>query len=214
MGKRQLAMWTMEFVCVTAIGVVLSTPIGDLWILPPALFLVATKVVEYRAGLVERYEIVKSQLDLLQALLPHVGRDLRCTYHVPVRYWGFGRVQLMQAFDYLPTGGGGKRRFPGNKGIIGKAYQEKIPKVVNFVDDGEYRLRMMTEFNFSQEELQHRTADRKSYLCIPVLDDSNHDVLGLVYFDSNQTGTFELANGNANAAMITAACDVIRAHLA
>jgi hypothetical protein len=95
----------------------------------------------------------------------------------------------VQAFDYLPHGGDGGRRFGSEKGIIAKVDASKGPRVENFASDEENRRRMIAEYNYSLSELGDRRADRRSYACYPLLD-KNHKVLGLIYFDSNVPGTF------------------------
>src|SRR5205807_8865171 len=99
-------------------------------------------------------------------------------YHHKIR----NHTELVQAFDYIPEGGGGRRRFPIGKGIIGKVYSLKAPRVENFASDAEYRTRMVSEYNYTISEVMERTADRRSYLCYPIVDE-NHNVLGLIYFD-------------------------------
>lgn len=211
-GKYAFAYWSIEFVCITGVAIVLSvSSVNNTWILVPAIALIFAKVFQYRAFVRQRHLRVEEQLDILRVLLPNKGTDLRCTYHIPVKpIWG--PRKLLQTFDYLPNGGGGLRQFPINKGIIGKTYQHKAPIVENFRTDEEYRNQMMLRYNYTQEELAQRTADRKSYLCYPLLD-ANHKVLGLLYFDSNQPGTFRLDEKDPTWQMIRTASQIICAHL-
>jgi GAF domain-containing protein len=100
---------------------------------------------------------------------------VRCTYHVPVL-----PRKLRQAFDYVPFGGGGGRKFQKRKGIIGVVFDAKDVRVENFESDRTFRDRMRKVYRYSERDLQKITLDRRSYLCIPIKDE-NLQVLGLLY---------------------------------
>ena len=68
---------------------------------------------------------------------------------------------------------------------------------------------MVLLYNYTPEELQHRKADRKSILCIPILDE-NHKVLGLVYFDSPIPNTFYLDKNCKKMLLIKRSIEAIR----
>ncbi|GAI61363.1 unnamed protein product, partial [marine sediment metagenome] len=57
-----------------------------------------------------------------------------------------------------------------------------------------------------------RKADRRSYLCYPIVDES-HRVLGLVYFDSLHPYTFTQDKDDPKMQMITQACEAIKDRL-
>lgn len=213
MSRRAFIAWGIEFIGIIVIGVILAIDaLGDWWVVLPILAVFGAKAWEYRLSVRERNLQVRRQLELLRSLLPyHDG--VRCTYHVPVRrLWG-ASPRLRQAFDYIPNGGGGGYKYPANKGIIGVTYKEKGPKCENFADDDEYRHAMVNRYNYSLEELGQRTADRRSYLCYPILDDNSHVVLGLLYFDSNQSGVFTLNEQDQTWSMIRTASQVIQAQI-
>ncbi|SRR5258708_6313315 len=211
MSKRTAAFWTVEFLCVTAIAVVLSTASTSAkwWTLIPAAIIILIKLLEYFDNRRLSVNSVRYQLKVLVRLLPADGSSVRCTYHLPVHQKFRNRTQLAQAFDYIPDGGGGGRRFPIEKGIIGKVYVNKGARCENFGSDHEYRERMVKEYNYTASEVMERSADRRSYACYPIVDES-HNVLGLIYLDSDQPNTFTVDNANPTWLMIREAGEVIR----
>ncbi len=209
MSKRTLIAWIIEFAAVTAIAVILGTTAPTWWIVVPVVFILAAKLCEYVIASRERHEIVRRQLQVFLALLPRENADVRCTYHYPARSRIRGRVKLVQAFDYVPHGGGGGRRFNSEKGIIAKVYAVKGPRVENFINDEEYREQMVHEYNYSVAELQERRADRRSYACYPILDET-HTVLGLIYVDADVPGTFTEDIENPRWRALNAAAAVVR----
>jgi GAF domain-containing protein len=193
MVSRALRLWItlVEFCSVSFIGLIPALG-WDLWIVVfPALGYVGVQVVWYLRENALELALIKAQLEMLVSLVQPAGGNVRCTYHVPVKKLWWPVRQLRQAFDYAPAGRGGKRRFPVEKGIIGRAFTEKAEKVENFANDDEYRDKMVKVYNYSVDELAKRSADRRSYLCIPILDET-HTVLGLLYLDSDVPGTFSL----------------------
>jgi len=182
------------------------------WIALPACVILAVKVVEAGSLVRGRHLHVRQQLHLLLSVLPTDGAHVRCTYHVPVKVGWRRRVRLLQAFDYVGDQGGGGRPFEVAKGIIGVAYSAKGTRVENFSSDAEYRQRMVSEYNYTEAEVGQRRADRRSYLCDPVLDES-HKVLGLLFFDSDRCGFFTLDEANPRWHMIRVAAGVIRGPL-
>jgi GAF domain-containing protein len=122
------------------------------------------------------------------------------------------RTELVQAFDYIVQGGGGGRPFPIDKGIIGRTYETKGPRVENFFSDQEYRERMVSEYNYTTTELMQRTADRRSYMCYPIVDE-NHTVLGLLYLDSDQANTFTMEDTNPRWRAIRDSGEIIRSNI-
>lgn len=214
MNRRTAIIWAIEFGSVTAIGVVLSTATATAkwWVTAPAALIIAAKIVEYYRYHQAKMDTIRYQLQILVRLLPVGGARVRCTYHRPIHHKLRNRTDLAQAFDYLPEGGGGGRRFRTDKGIIGKVYCNKGPRVENFSSDQEYRERMMSEYNYKESELKERAADRRSYMCYPIVDE-NHDVLGLLFLDSNESGTFTLDETNPAWRTIRAAGEVIRSNI-
>ena len=207
MSTRTLILWVIEFLAITAIAVILDTTYSRLWIVLPAIALLASRFSEYYMASLERHEVIRRQLQLLLALMPHGRANLRCTYHYPLRRWNV--TKLVQAFDYLPQGGGGGRRFDIKKGIIAKTYTAKGPRIENFENDQEYRHRMVQEYNYSEDELRDITSDRRSYACCPIVDE-NHTVLGLIYIDANVSGTFTDDMTNPRWRMLNATANVLR----
>jgi GAF domain-containing protein len=196
-----------EFISVTAIGVIpsLQSPQRWYWLAVPILVYLALKVYEHLNSINERQRSVKGQLAVLYKLLPFDNEShVRCTYHVPVL-----PRKLRQAFDYVPFGGGGGRKFQKRKGIIGVVFDAKDVRVENFESDRTFRDRMRKVYRYSERDLQKITLDRRSYLCIPIKDE-NLQVLGLLYFDSASCNTFELDPPNPVTKAILDASGMIR----
>ena len=186
MMKNRYFRWTMEFLGITAISFVLKSPsVDQYWIVLPISLVFYSKWVEYMMTTTEAQTKVHAQLNFLYKSIGYSPDDnVRCTYHVPT--W---RHRLLQSTNYIPTGGGAGRSFPANKGIIGKAYQDKMSFVVNFANGGEYSLKMVSDYGYTADEVRQRTTDRRSYFCHPLVDENNK-VLGLVYFDSSTPNRF------------------------
>jgi hypothetical protein len=123
--------------------------------------------------------------------------------------WGEMKY-LTQMFDYVPKGGGGGRKFPIDKGIIGRAFRVRGPRVENFKTGQEYRERMHREYGYTEEEMGERTPDRRSYLAYPIVEGATERVLGILYFDSDIYGTFEMNEKNELWKMICAAGQPIK----
>jgi hypothetical protein len=208
--RKTFLFWSVEFGAIVAIGLIPSLNGVSLWWLgAPIGVILVSKFAEYHATVRDAHKRVREQLEILLALIPHPLGRIRCTYHIPT---GVFRKRLMQACDYLPDGGGANRKFSTQKGIIGLAYKEKTPLVENFKSDDEYRTQMKMKYNYTTDEVAKRSADRRSYFCYPIADE-NHEVLGLVYFDSDVEGEFS-SGPNADAVvMIRTACGVISNHL-
>ena len=209
MVKPKFIRWGIEFLSITVMAIILSqVNWSNYWISVPIVLIVGLKIYEHRSDVKEKHSRVYAQLHLLVKLLSYEPRvDVRCTYHVPV--W---RKKLLQTCDYILGGTGRGRKFPTEKGIIGKAFVDKSLLVENFKSDEEFRTKMVLEYKYTTEELQHRKADRRSYLCYPIVDE-NHRVLGLVYFDSSRPYTFTADIDHPKMEMITQACEAIKDRL-
>lgn len=208
MGKRETIIRVVEFLCAATIGVILSQANwSKLWLCAPIVVFLALMVYDYKLVLAEKYSRVKGQLTLLMKLLPFESVDVRCTYHVPV--W---RKQLRQAFDYIPGGGSGGRKFSQGQGIIGQTFVSKGWSVENFENDAEYRTQMVQKYNYTTEQLKERRADRRSYFCYSLVDE-NHKVLGLIFFDASKPNTFMLDETDPGMKMIISACEAIKESL-
>jgi len=208
MEKGKIARHGLEVLSVAAIGVIASKPWNSLWLGLPIASYLALMFYEYKSYVTDRQSRVKEQLKLLMKLVSFdTASDVRCTYHVPC--WG---KQIRQVFDYIPSGGGGSRKFPQDKGIGGKAFSEKKWLVENFRDDEEYRLQMVTKYGYTSAELRKRRADRRSYFCYSLVDEK-HEVLGLIYFDASAVNTFTLDDTDSKMKMLIDGCDLIKSNL-
>jgi hypothetical protein len=212
MKGRTIVVWVLEFAAITAIGVISSKAWSLWWLALPAGLIVCLKLLEGRRQATDLHLQIRRQLQLLLSVLPTDGAHVRCTYHVPVKRLFSGKVRLRQVFDYVGDQGGGGRSFAVEKGIVGVAYSQKETRVENFSSDVEYRQHMLTDYGYTSAEVGRRRADRRSYLCDPVLDEA-HRVLGLLYFDSDRCGLFTLREGDPRWRMIRAATALIRGQL-
>jgi hypothetical protein len=165
---------------------------GPGWIAVPALFYALAEISRYPGDKTLRVEAIA------RFLMQQIGStdDKRCTVHYPVKI--LGRVlRLRQAFDYVPTGGGGLRLHRPLKGIIALVLSEKIEKVENFKDPKEFMKVMQSKYGYTERDLHKLSADRRSYLCIPIKNDLTSEVLALLYLDSDVCGAFS-ADENAD----------------
>ena len=146
MNKRKYIKWGLDFVFLTALAIILSQQMWSrYWVAVPIICILTLKVFEYMAAVAEKHLRVRAQLSLLMTLTPFEDvHGLRCTYHVPI--W---RKRFVQTCDYIPTGGGGRRKFSRTKGIIGAAFEEKKVLVENFSSDEEYRRQMVQKYNYT-----------------------------------------------------------------
>jgi hypothetical protein len=206
MENKKYISWLIEFLCITAIAIILSQANwSEYWILVPFTSILGLKVYEYKVAIKEKHLRVRAQLDLLIKLVPFEDvLGVRCTYHVPV--W---RKQFLQTCDYIPCGGGGGRKFSKMKGIVGRSMELKEKLIENFENDEEFRTKMTEKYGYTPEEVGERTADRRSYFCYPILDE-NHRVLGLIYFDSSHPNIFTLDSTDSKMQIIEKACETIR----
>ena len=211
MGRTTYLFWVGEFVTVTAIAVILAVPqVSIWWLVAPVMGILLLKYLQHRAYIREKHFTLRQQLDLLDTILPPEDRDLRCTYHVPERRI-FGQVRnLVQMIDYVPKGGGCGRKFSINKGIIGRVYQVAGQRVENFDSQDAYRARMVNEYGYSAREMEERSTDRRSYLCMAILEGGSERVVGLLYFDSRIHNTFTLDENNEVWTTIRSAVGSIR----
>jgi len=167
-----------------AVGILITFPAYTAWIVFPIGGFIFLKIYQILESNEEKNLRVKVQLDQLVSFALTGIPDLRCTYYLPVY-----RDKLKQSCDYIPNGRGAGRKFSNTKGIIGKTYSDKGPKLVNFYDDADFRIRMVSEFGWTEEEVKLRTLDRRSYYCYPIVNEDNK-VLGVVYFDSSEYQAF------------------------
>lgn len=212
MTRKTLIFWAFEFLSTTAIAVILVLDRKYIWfILIPICLLLALKCLQWRLHISDRYQSVQNQMNLLLHLLVDKYPGLRCTLYVPTP---LGR-SLKQTFDYIQIGAtyGRGRKFPTTKGIIGKSYRQKGPQVENFLDIKEFRKRMVDEYDYTPEEMENRTPDRRSYLCYPILGDLKDNVLGLLYFDSHAPDAFSLTPSDPLIKTLSSGTNAIRANL-
>jgi hypothetical protein len=162
------------------------------------------------------YDQIGAQISLMTKSLSYDNdTDIRSTYHIPIEI--DGEERLYQAIDYRPTGGGKGRDFSPNEGIIGNSYQNFQTLTENFQDSEEYRTKMVEEYGYDEDEMGIRTTDRRSYFCRPVIEEQDEGrVIGLVYIDSDECGTFpediEQARdrGDRNIELILNTCQSIK----
>lgn len=181
MSYSKYVRWFIEFVCVTVISAILALKsFSYLWLILPIVVIILVKYFEYESETNEIYQKVHSQLKLIYRFCAFSNEaDVRCVFHAPI--W-FNR--LLQTTGYIMTGSGKGRIFYAKKGIIGKSYTQKMSFTENFSSDEEYREKMKSVYGYNENEIRLRATDRRSYLCLPFINDANQRVIGLVYFDS------------------------------
>ncbi|HLG59681.1 MAG TPA: hypothetical protein VI485_30360 [Vicinamibacterales bacterium] len=126
----------------------------------------------------------------LHAVLgPGDGCKVRLAIHVPVD------EALEQVTEYIgdtPKPGRVGRRFPGNAGIIGKAFREKdvfIGRRVN--DDYESYVReLVTEWNYTEERARRLNPGAMEWMAVPFYDADRHRVEAVLYLDANKRDFF------------------------
>jgi hypothetical protein len=211
--RRSFYLWSGEFIGVTAIAVILSLSISFFWIAIPVIELILLKIYEHYTIRGEYYMNIRRQLEILEALLPSQTGDIRCTYHIPIKRI-FGKPKkLLQAFDYVPRGGGGGRKFLLDKGIIGVTFRKGGVRVENFQDREEFRREMIDKYGYTKEEMGERSSDRRSYMCYSIVEGNSSKVLGLLYFDSREVGTFSPDEKNEIYKMISIGDETIKSSI-
>ena len=107
---------------------------------------------------------------------------------------GKARNGLLQLTEYVGPKGGHKGRITTlDQGIIGRCARTGKIEHVNFLNENEYRSRMVEEFGFSKKESDTHTKIARSYLAIPLVADSEPDPIGVLYFFSTEPQVFPIA---------------------
>lgn len=110
-----------------------------------------------------------------------------------------GRIRfgLLQLTEYAGLLGGSKGRITTlDQGIIGRCVRTGRIEHVNFADEVEYRNRMAEEFGFSKQEADAHTKTARSYLAVPLINDSRP--IGVLYFFSTEPQVFPIAARDSN----------------
>ena len=210
-SKYQTLVLIFEFILMVCIGLIPSIKTLPLiLVLLPIIGIIGIKIYEYKESVQEKHLRVKIQLKILSSLLQdplllqNPIKEFRCAYQVPS-----GKNRLLQVFDYIPEGGGGGRKLPINKGIVGLSFKMKCEEIENFYSDDEYRRQMVDKYHFTQKDLQKIQDDRRSYFAFPLIDEFYH-VLGIIYFDSATTDTFNDEKNPLAMRLIRSVCTNIK----
>jgi len=144
--------------------------------------------------------------------------DIRCTIWTPIgRIRDKGPIKLVQVTDYVPRVSGIQRGIfrrngrawrvftvarmaPGGEirtiGILGlcafRSLQEMHPEICReeVPADVDFEVYMTSNWHFTRRQAKRLTHDRRSYMCISLMDRGNTDLLGVLYCDSRQIGVF------------------------
>jgi hypothetical protein len=120
--------------------------------------------------------------------------NVRCTIHVKSRRLTDRKeVFLKQILNYVPTGGGKGRKFHSAKGIIGKCFRERgicFEVMDENKPDFNFVKKMVSVWGYTEQEAGARDTSRRSYMCLPILDPDEEEVVGVLYFDSRKMDTF------------------------
>lgn len=145
--------------------------------------------------------------------------DIRCTIWMPSRNYKSGTpTWLAQSTDYYPlisTIPGPRHQKRKNRGA-GRAYKVFRKKGENIESEGiigwcavdsmtergsdEYIINipentdladcLVNDFNYSRRHAKRVTSDRKSFMCVAILNRSSTKLLGVLYCDSRKQGAF------------------------
>src|SRR2546428_13174843 len=97
-SRTRLGLWAIEFLSITAIGILPTSGVSLWWLALAVIVLLAAKSGEYQVNARERWAALRQEFRLLLELLPSDRADVRCTYHVPVRAPLKGYIILRQDF--------------------------------------------------------------------------------------------------------------------
>lgn len=182
--RKTYTLWALESICYLAIAIILQTQVRYYFLIVPIIGIAFLKRCEYINIEKDKKNSLHAQLNLIVHYLYAQGfESIRCTFHI------IKGTKFYQVLNYIPSGTGSDRTFPLDKGIIGKSFRNKESFVENFIDDCDYRDRMIKDYGYTEIEIKKRTMDRRSYFCYPLLDE-NHNILGVIYFDSSINNTF------------------------
>jgi GAF domain-containing protein len=102
------------------------------------------------------------------------------------------RRGLLQLTDYVGPEGGKKGRITlVNQGVIGRCARTGQIETVDFSDAQEYQESMVRDFGFTEEEAQRHTKTGRSYLAVPLRENSS--LIGVLYFFSTEPQVFPRA---------------------
>lgn len=145
---------------------------------------------------------------------PQGGGALRVTIHriVQPKKKGQGAERLEQLLPYFGgRGGGAERTFPIQSGIIGKAAREKVvvASTRRNANYPEFLDELVSEWAYTEEDARTVTADRHSWMAVPILTDGSAPV-AVVYLDSSIPDFFSQGVWD----VVVGCCGGITAHIA
>ena len=113
---------------------------------------------------------------------------LRMTIHRAIE-----RERLEQCVGYVGGKGGDPgRRFSDKSGISGRAF--RLGAVVTArrrnTDHDQFLHEMVEDWGFSAEEAKALSGDRMAWMAVPIKDEANDAVIGVVFFDSSNPDYF------------------------
>jgi len=115
---------------------------------------------------------------------PFVDPRIRITVLIPVNN---GR-DLEQVLDYVGDARGGKtagRVFPAQSGIAGRAFREKVPWRATRSESeyGSYVQELIRRWQYTEQDAKSRDQEARSWMAIPLVDESTRRVEAIVYLD-------------------------------
>lgn len=181
-----LLNWFWEFFCILFISLIPSiTDWSNYFLIIPILLLIVQKIFIKKQESRVYYNDVRNQLSLIYDFLNFNKNDeVRCSFHKPVF-----RKKLKKVVGYIPNPSKEGEKLDDNKGIAGLVFHDKLILTENFHDDQEYRNLMVSNYKFTNDEMQKRSINKRSYFAFPLINENN-DVKGVIFFDSNVEGTF------------------------
>lgn len=172
-----------------------------LWLLIASVVKVAHAREQDREASAKRdHDGLKAALLVLQASAGNVcGLDpqdkeasLRITFHRVVPPLDDAQL-IEQIVPYVGGAGGGEgRKFSIRSGITGLCIRTKQPHTMHRQDENldSYRRALEAEWSYTRADAARLSTGCMSSMAIPVLDDSGHHALGVIYLDAKARSLF------------------------
>jgi hypothetical protein len=121
--------------------------------------------------------------------------DYRCTIHVPDMLF---EQFLCQLVNYEPRGKGIGRSWSIFYGIIGRTWRSKEYEVLHLSPERsrEDVFKCIREYGMTQNQADVAAQGMSSFMCIPIKDSNNGDMLGVFYMDAKDQDAFGVKNGD------------------
>lgn len=119
-------------------------------------------------------------------------------------------VQITEYVGDTQDGSAG-RVFPIQCGVTGLCFRQQ--RLIKASHDGEYEERiefLIREWGYTEESASELTFDRKAWVAVPILDELDRVMVGVLYCDSRDASFFGRSNGFRHRALETACIGIAR----